>query len=154
SLLSPFASIAWAADAARPDSASASTPASPWNGRRVSWTSDRLPLQTGDIITVVVDEQTAAREKVSRIATGDRSQKAGFRIDQASSDPTDIRVGTGMNASSRDVGEATHQGDLTTVMTVRVKNLEPNGVAQIEGSRKVTVDGRVQEIDLQGMIRS
>jgi flagellar L-ring protein precursor FlgH len=36
---------------------------------------------------------------------------------------------------------------------VRVTSLSPDGIARIEGSKKVTVDGRLQEISLQGYVR-
>ena len=39
---------------------------------RGSWYSDRLPLDVGDVITIVVDEQTAAQERVSNVAVGNR----------------------------------------------------------------------------------
>jgi flagellar L-ring protein precursor FlgH len=119
---------------------------------RAAWLSDRMPLRPGDILTVVVDEQTAAREKVSRVAVGDRSQQGRLRLD-SDGDLTRIGVETGMDSDSRDVGEASRQGDLTAVMSVRVKSVAENGVAEIEGSRRVSVDGRLQEIALHGFVR-
>src|SRR5690242_3482673 len=98
-LVAMVAREARAQTGARPDSAHA-TPPAPAVTTRASWLSDRLPLQVGDIVTVVVDEQTAAREKVSNVATGNRSQKGALRIDSgsATSKPTNIQVATGMNA--------------------------------------------------------
>ena len=124
---------------------------------RASWTSDRLPLRVGDIVTVVVDEQTAAREKVSNVATGDRSQRAGLRFSNSSatsSTTQDVQFNTGVASGSRDIGEANREGDLTAVLSVRVTAIEPNGVARIEGGKKVTVDGRLQDVTLSGAIRS
>mgnify|MGYP001270220906 CR=1 FL=1 len=134
--------------------ASAQQPAtSAW---RAGWLSDRAPLRIGDLITIVVDEQTAASEQVSRVATGSRSQKGtiGADIDPA------IRLGPikgfslGHDADSRDVGEARHQGGLTAVLTVRVTAVEPSGIATIDGSKRVMVDGRTQEVALKGLVRA
>jgi flagellar L-ring protein precursor FlgH len=122
---------------------------------RAAWLSDRLPLRVGDLLTVVVDEQTAASERVSTQASADRAQRArlGISVDSA------VRLGpakefsTGMTSSSRDVGESGREGELTAVVTVRVVDLDPNGTATVEGSKSVTVDGRLQEVKLRGIVR-
>jgi flagellar L-ring protein precursor FlgH len=61
--------------------------------------------------------------------------------------------GTGIGADSKDVGEANRQGNLAAVLSVRVVQIEPNGVARIEGEKVVTVDGRDQEVKLAGFVR-
>ncbi len=124
--------------------------------QRLSWLSDRKPLRVGDLVTVVVDEATTASERVSKVATGDHKLRADLN---AGIGDSDLRIGpqksfgSGLASSSRDVGEAGRAGDLTAVLTVRVTALEPDGSAQIEGRKKVTVDGRVQEIGLKGLVR-
>ena len=123
---------------------------------RASWLSDRIPLRVGAILTIVVDEQSTARERVSRIATSDREQTANL---SGSVDTSPISgagsagFGTGIGADSKDVGEANRQGDLAAVLSVRVVEIEPNGVARIEGEKVVAVDGRDQEVKLEGFVR-
>jgi flagellar L-ring protein precursor FlgH len=140
--------------AARSDSA-AVAPA-PLRAPRASWLSDRLPLGVGDLVTVVVDEQTAATEHVSNIAVGNRSQRADLNAGIG----TDARIGpnksfgTGINSNSRDVGDAGRQAGFTAVITVRVTELSPNGIAKIAGTKKVTVDGRAQDVSITGTIRT
>lgn len=141
--------------AAPPDTAATPPPPAPPRPRRADWTSDRVTLRVGDVITVVVDEQTAARERVSTIATGSRSQRADLNAGIG----TDARIGpnksfgTGLKSDSRDVGEASRLGDLTAVLSVRVTEIEPNGLLRISGGKKVTVDGRLQEVALTGAVR-
>jgi flagellar L-ring protein FlgH len=123
---------------------------------RLSWTSDRMPLRVGDLLTVVVDEATAARERVSRVATGDHALRADLNAgigDDVVVGPAKS-FGSGFKSSSRDVGEAGRQGDLTAVLTVQVTGLEGDGTIRIEGRKKVTVDGSVQDISLKGLVRS
>jgi flagellar L-ring protein precursor FlgH len=108
----------------------------------------------GDILTVVVEEQTVARERVSRIASANRSQKANL----SASFDAEVAVGasavqTGIGGDSRDVGEANRQGDLSGIVSVRVVQLLPNGVAEIEGSKELKVDGRDQTMTLHGFVR-
>lgn len=147
---------AGAAGAAPADSAGPPKPAR-LSATRAAWLSDRVPLQVGDLITVVVDEQTAARERVSTVASGDRDLQA--RMNAGLTDD-DIRLGpqksfgSGMRAGSRDVGEAGRTGDLTAVLTARVVALESDGVFKIEGKKSVVVDGRTQDLSVTGLVRA
>src|SRR5438552_3720739 len=59
--------VAQATPAARPDSQAPARPAA-FAPPRAAWLSDRLPIRIGDILTVVIDEQTAANERVSTTA--------------------------------------------------------------------------------------
>lgn len=139
-----------------PDSGNATPPppATPPR-RRANWMSDRVELRRGDVLTVVVDEQTAARERVSTVATGHRSQRADLNagIGEDARVGPNKSFGAGMKSDSRDVGEASRLGDLTAVLTVIVTDIEPSGLARISGAKKVTVDGRLQEVALTGGIR-
>jgi len=121
---------------------------------RASWLSDRVPLRAGDLLTVVVVEQTSAREQVSQVATGSRSQKG--TLDATADGDVAIgatRVATGLEGHSRDVGEARRLGDLSSVLTVRVTELSSDGLARIEGRKQVTVDGRPQTVSVRGWVR-
>jgi flagellar L-ring protein precursor FlgH len=115
-----------------------------------------VPLRVGDLLTVVVDEATAASERVSKVATGDHA----IRADLNAGIGDDVVVGpaksfgSGLKSSSRDVGETGRQGDLTAVLTVQVTALEGDAAVRIEGSKKVMVDGRIQDISLKGLVRS
>jgi flagellar L-ring protein FlgH len=137
--------------------AAPATPAGPRG--RLSWTSDRLPLKVGDLVTVVVDEQAAARERVTRTATGDRNMKASLlgHIDTGGTGAPsryDVGFNTGYGTGSKDLGDAQRSGDLTAVLTVRVTGFESEGIARIEGHKQVNVDGRAQDVMLKGLIRS
>jgi flagellar L-ring protein precursor FlgH len=136
-------------DSARPAAVAAANPL------RASWLSDRQPIRVGDLLTIVVDEQTSASEQVSTKATSSRSQRAQLGIGIDSS----VRIGpskdfsTAHDASSNDVGQAARTGDLVAVLSVHVTAIDPAGNAKIEGVKKVTVDGRTQEVKLTGLIR-
>jgi flagellar L-ring protein precursor FlgH len=140
---------------AAPADSQPDAPRAPFAPPRAAWFSDRLPLRVGDILTVVIDEQAAANERVSTTASADRSQRArlGIGVDSA------VRLGpakdfsTSMTAASRDVGESGRQGNLNAVLTVRVTGLDPTGAAEIEGGKLVTIDGRKQEVRLKGVVR-
>ena len=120
---------------------------------RANWLSDRMPLRPGDLVTVVVDEQTAARERVSTVADGNRSTNNRLNA-QLPSSTKNIAIQSGIQSNSRDVGETGHSGDLTAVLTVTVVSVEPSGALRVKGQRKVTVDGRPQTISLSGLVRA
>jgi flagellar L-ring protein precursor FlgH len=155
-LVAPAAAAAQAApaDSSAPPAAVAQAPASSTVGR-AGWLSDRRALRMGDILTVVVDEQTSARERVSKTASADRDQSLGVDAGLASSGilGSSKSFGTASGASSRDVGEANRSGDLVAVLSVRVVGIEPSGVVRIEGTKTVTVDGRNQVVSLAGVVR-
>lgn len=119
---------------------------------RLSWTSDRLPLRVGDLLTIVVDENTVAAERQSNVANNTRSQNASLDALPA---PEDLRsVGIGYDARSNQTGRVERAGSLVSVLSVRVTEIEPNGIARIEGKKIVLVDGRRQEVLLTGVVRS
>lgn len=122
---------------------------------RASWLSDRIPVRQGDILTIVVDEQTAAREQVSNTATSNRGLQAdlGANVSEAARIGPNKGFSTGLNNNSREVGDASRQGNLTAVLSVRVDSIEPNGIVHIHGSKKVSVDGREQQVSVEGVVR-
>ena len=123
---------------------------------RASWVSDRSALQVGEILTVVLDEQTVARERISRVATANRSQGASASLNtnfDTESMDNSAAFDAAMKGDSRDVGELNRQGDLSGVLSVRVIAVGPDGIAEIQGGKHMNVDGRKQETTLHGFIR-
>ncbi len=122
---------------------------------RAGWFSDKRPLRAGDIITIVVDEAVNANERQRVNASSKRSQDMGLNVNVS---PT-IKIGpqkgfsSGVGNDSRSTGEAGRMGDLTAVISVRVVAIEPTGLARIKGQKTVTVDGRNQILELEGVIR-
>jgi flagellar L-ring protein precursor FlgH len=125
------------------------------NPLRASWLSDRQPLRVGDLLTIVVDEQTSATEQVSTKASASRSQSArlGIGVDSAVRIGPSKQFSVSHDASSNDVGQAGRSGDLVAVLSVHVTGIDPAGNAKIEGGKTVSVDGRTQEVKLSGLIR-
>ncbi len=146
-----------AADSTRAATDSGAKPAevAAVNPLRASWLSDRQPIRVGDLLTIVVDEQTSASEQMSTVATGNRSHRAslGIGVDSAVRIGPSKQFSTSVESSSRDVGQASRQGDLVSVLSVHVVAIDPAGNAKIQGNKKVVVDGRPQEVTIEGLIR-
>lgn len=122
---------------------------------RAGWFSDKRPLRVGDIVTIVVDETVSASEKQSMSGSAKRSQSMGLNVNVS---PT-LKIGpakgfeSGVANDSRNTGDAGRRGDLSTTISVRVVSIEPTGIARIKGEKTVSVDGRNQVIQLEGVIR-
>lgn len=122
--------------------------------QRAGWLSDAVDLKEGDIVTVVIDEQTEARERVSEVGSSRRGLSTNLSADiNGESTFGATSIGTGLNADSRNVGEAGRTGDLFGVVSTRVIEVDENGLATIEGKKMVTIDGRKQEISVTGVVR-
>ena len=125
------------AAAAAPDSTAAAPPARPPG--RLSWLSDRLPLRVGDLLTVVVDEATAASEHVSKVATGDHSlarrPEREHRRRRGASAPRSPSA-RASRAAPATWARPAGSGDLTAVLTVRSPRSRATALARIEGAQE------------------
>ena len=123
---------------------------------RHSWTSDRRGFQEGDVITVLIDEQTLAATLRGTSSSNSRSRDMSLGANQTIIDLPRI----GADVSSSDASQSRSSGDLTrenrfqAEMTVRVVAVEPNGLLELEGKKMVNVDKNTEEITLTGFVRS
>ena len=120
---------------------------------RSSWTSDRVALREGDLITIFIDEYT--------VATADRNDSASRQKDR------DLSVSGGQNGSTmggglrtgndvarRDRGESSRRERFAAEMSARVVEATPSGSLKIEGHKKVQIDDHEQEIVVRGWVRA
>ena len=152
----PAQTPAAAAKPATDSAAQADARAKQVTSPRAAWLSDRLGIRVGDLITIVVNEATAASEQVSNNASTNRSQRAqlGIGVDPANILGPAKDFSTGLTNSSGESGQSGRSGNLTSVLTVRVTNIDASGIASVEGNKTVTVDGRNQVIQLKGLVRT
>ncbi len=139
---------------------------------------DRKARQVGDLVTVLVVEDTQA-EGVAETETrgqsdmeGTLSSDIGFQAMVAqpirgflgllgfNSPGRDVAEGTEMNVVDssftndfRGEGKTGRSGMFSGVVTCRVLNILPNGVLHIRGRRWVTINHEAQYISLEGLVR-
>ncbi|MEP6729872.1 MAG: flagellar basal body L-ring protein FlgH [bacterium] len=123
---------------------------------RHSWTSDRREYVVGDIITVLVDEQTLASANKGQSGSDVQSRQNALDIQPpgAMAVGVDVKVGTDKTASSRQTGNASRDLRFRGEMTVRITSIAPNGVLEVKGTRTVDVDKNKQLLTLTGFVRS
>jgi len=121
---------------------------------RASWLSDERGFAVGEILTVVVDEQTVASEKTNVTSSSTRSQQNSISASVSTKPaPTAAAFATGADAASQQAGSSARQGQLTATLSVRVIRINADGSLKIEGRREVVVDGRRQQMTLTGLVR-
>ena len=118
----------------------------------LGWLSDGRRFGVGDIITVVVDEYTSASADRSTSALKDRSSDAGISV-RASGAGGEGTLGSFMGNQSTQRGRDVRQDRLTSEVSVRVTELEPNGALRIEGRKMLVIDDHEQEVTVRGVIR-
>lgn len=116
--------------------------------------SNRKAMHVGDLITVIVVEssqgsnRSSLKTKKESKLNVDGGPGAGsldfIGLFQAKSNIKDELDGSGQTSLS---------GQLTTTLTVRVQEIQPDGSLVIEGSRRVAVNGDEDLITLHGVAR-
>ncbi len=139
------------AAALSPGAASAQVPAGP-PAPDFGWLADGRRFQIGDIVTVVVDEFTAASADRSTSAIEDRRTDAGVgvRMNASGGDGT---LGSFLGNESLQRGRDYRQDRLNSEVSVRVTEVEPNGALRVEGRKLLTIDEHEQEVTVRGVIR-
>lgn len=122
---------------------------------RASWTADRRAYGVGDVITVLIDEQTLATATTGNFASDRRSRDlfaSGEQTITSSYPGASIGVGSINDAESRQRGESLRRNRFVGEMTVRVVAVE-NGLLHVSGSRTTSVDKDTQQMTLTGWVR-
>lgn len=120
------------------------------------WLTDARMYRVGDVITILVDEFTAASADRSTVATEERSSDLGASarvVGGTSGFGQDGRLGTGIAGDSYRRGRDTRQDRLQSEITARVVEVNPDGSLRLEGRKKLVIDEHEQEVVVTGWIR-
>jgi flagellar L-ring protein FlgH len=143
--------------ASAPRGPSAMPPADSTGAKRrapKSWTNDRRDFAVGDIITVVVDERTAASANKETVASDRKSRKMGFNAELPEPAPgKKAGIASNNDGESRQNGEATRGNHFIGEISVKVMSIDKAGNLVIKGSKTVDVDKNKQVMTLSGTLR-
>lgn len=120
---------------------------------RRSWTSDRHALRPGDLVTVVVDESWLASARKNETAAQERKRDLGLGANLPGGTSTGGEARSRNDVSERERGEALRQQRFSGEITARVTEVTPEGLARIEGSKRLKVGDAEEEVTLRGWIR-
>lgn len=142
--------------------ASKSSPGSLWNGDNQSIYADHKAQTIGDIVTIIISEQSSASKEATTSTDRQTSMSASipnlFGLEESSFiqdsnlDLENLVNSTFTNAFDGE-GTTTRSGSLTASLTAQVIGRYPNGNFKIRGGKEVMVNNEVQIIYLTGIIR-
>lgn len=133
------------------DCGPASAQADPSSGRLsalTSWTTDRVTVRVGDIITIFIDELTQASANTNDASTTDRNRNIRVSL---SGSGGGLRSTNGL--TTRTDGSASRQDRFSSEISARIVEVLPSGMARIEGIKRVQIDEHEQEVVIRGFIR-
>ena len=143
--------VAAATTAGAPGATTASQTAPTSTGRQ-SFYSDRRDYAVGDIVTILIDDYTITTAVKEDIASDTRSRNLGLSARLPTSSKS-IGLDTRNDASQNARGSAKRENRFQNEMSVRVVAIEPTGLLQLKGTKKINVDKNVQDITLTGWVR-
>lgn len=128
--------------------------ASLWKDHKGNRYSNRKAMHVGDLITVIVVESSQGTNRSSL------SSKKESKLD-VNSGPGEgnldffklFRLGSSIKDETDGSGQTSISGQLSTTLTVRVREIQPDGSLVIEGSRRVSVNNDEDLITLHGVAR-
>lgn len=122
-----------------------------WTESSSSLFADNKARRVGDVLTIVISEQTRAVAQASTKA--DKSESAtfgpgtGFLLGQLK------RLGIAGSTDISASGQTNRSGSLTGRISVTVKSVDANGNLLVEGIREVQVNAEKQKMLFTGRVR-
>lgn len=111
-------------------------------------TSDQRALQKGDPITVQIFETSSAQASAG--TSTDRSSGVSLALKDTNKTHTgSLDTGTNFDGT----GRIQRSGKLLAQITVRVLDIEPDGLLVVGGEQAILINGEKQEIKLKGKLR-
>jgi flagellar L-ring protein precursor FlgH len=116
---------------------------------------DRIARKPGDILMIVIDEQSLSTFAASTTAKKEDKTKLGFKFFVNLLDDLFKPILNGFSASSENKGEGdtSQKGKMQARLSATVKEVEPNGNMIIEGLRTLVTNKETQTFVLRGSIR-
>ena len=110
--------------------------------------ADKKAYLPGDLLTVIVMETSNAQTSAD-LASG-REIKTAL---EASYNKRPADVSFGLRGDGRSMGKTARNGKIKAALTVRIKEVLPNGSYCVEGHQQIKINDELQTIHLSGMER-
>lgn len=125
-----------------------------WSDREGFRYTNRKAMQIGDLITVIVLESSSGSNR-SSLSTS-KEHKVDVEGGPGAG-PLDFIPLFGVNGEAKNEqkgsGQVSVAGQLTTTITVQVREIRPNGYLVVEGSRLIDLNGEQEQVTLYGVAR-
>ena len=116
--------------------------------------SDNKASRIGDAITIIVVEASQASNDAQTSAgrTSDISLGASGSVGSSTLPTVDTKLGTGSDFKGS--GSTRTTGMIRTKISATIDSVLANGNLLIKGSRKISINGEEQIINIKGVVRS
>jgi len=128
-----------------------------WHARepeRVSLVSDTAARRVGDLVTVLVNEDTNVANNDSRRLDKDSDGGFSFDFSSSTSTPANLELSGKSNRNFSGQSQYSVAQEFTDRITVEVLDVLPNGNLVIGGQRERNVGGERRTLIISGTIRS
>lgn len=122
-----------------------------WTSASGSLFADNKARQPGDVLTILVSEQTQAVAQATTKAG--KSESVSFGSGNVPLLRQLGQIGARGNSDLNATGQTARNGSLTGQITVTVKSVDPNGNLLVEGIREVTINTEKQKMTFTGRVR-
>lgn len=123
------------------------------SGAVVNPYTDRVARQAGDLLTVIIEEQTVSSFSANTTATKSDSSGISSEFFNNLLDRLIRPITTGANSTTGGNGSTGQNSSMRARMTVVVREVLPNGVLVVEGRRTLITNRETQTIVMTGLVR-
>lgn len=113
-----------------------------------SLTSDKRAYRVGDMLTVLVMENSSATANANTTAEKRGGLLFGWKATNRSENSS-LQLGDTFGGK----GQIQRSGKLLAQLTVTVREIDPTGLLHVSGEQKILVNDEKQEITLHGKVR-
>lgn len=121
-----------------------------WDDKQGNLYRDNTAHEVGDLLTIIIYEETKASQSVSKGAEQDMEIEAGPGLGI-------FQFLTGFSAEYGDQnqsrGSTNRQGQLMAKVTVMITEEVSPGVFKVQGEKSITINGEEEKIILTGLVR-
>jgi flagellar L-ring protein precursor FlgH len=125
-----------------------------WNDREGFRYTNRKAMQIGDLITVIVTESASGSNR-SSLSTS-KEHKVDIEGGPGAG-PFDFIPLFNLESNAKNEldgsGQVSVSGQLSTTLTVQVREIRPDGCLLVEGSRYIELNGEDEQVTLSGVAR-
>ncbi len=119
-------------------------------GDFVPLTADQRGVKVGDIVTIVVVENSSASNSAD-IST-DKNYSLGYDLKTLKPYREGLQASAGDQLDGR--GRVTRSGRMVAQLSVRVQEVHPNGDLLVRGEQTLNLNGEKTRISLEGRLRA
>jgi len=115
--------------------------------------SDPTAMDTGDVLTVILDEQTSAQRESSYEGRSS-SEVSGNASASGDGLGSQFNAGAEIENATDNSNQSVQSGTLNGTVTVRVVNVNQAGNLVVSGERNLTINGATHVIKVSGIVRA